>query len=324
MKVRIEQAPPEVWDTIWQSCDYSTYFHSREWAEVWQEYTAGRYTPHPLLVTFSDNKRLLFPLSKYPVHRGLNSVFISSPAGTYGGWLSQEALSETHIDALLRALKSQGYNLRWRANPYCPATGTDHKLVVENDITHALRLEQNFEFMQKKWAKGYRIVAKAKKAEREGVVVRQAKTQADWDRYYAVYESTLGRWGEGASAAYGRPFFSSLQAKGSAHIRLWLADYQQEVIAGALCFYAPKHVVYWHGAALAAFFHLRPVNLLMYIAIQNAYAGGYHWFDFNPSGGHEGVAAFKKSFGATELPCPIYEHNTYRYKFFKQIVGRLR
>ena len=30
------------------------------------------------------------------------------------------------------------------------------------------------------------------------------------------------------------------------------------------------------------------------------------WFDFNPSGGHEGVRAFKKSFDAEAVSCPRY------------------
>jgi lipid II:glycine glycyltransferase (peptidoglycan interpeptide bridge formation enzyme) len=43
----------------------------------------------------------------------------------------------------------------------------------------------------------------------------------------------------------------------------------------------------------------------LYEVIKNACEKGYTWFDFNPSGGLEGVKAFKERFGAQALKCPI-------------------
>ena len=40
-------------------------------------------------------------------------------------------------------------------------------------------------------------------------------------------------------------------------VRLWLAELDGQIIAGALCFYAKQHVVYWHGAALTEHFRVR-------------------------------------------------------------------
>jgi lipid II:glycine glycyltransferase (peptidoglycan interpeptide bridge formation enzyme) len=76
-------------------------------------------------------------------------------------------------------------------------------------------------------------------------------------------------------------------------------------IAGALCFYAQKHAVYWHGAALQSHFSLRPVNLLMSEIIRHACEEGHQWFDLNPSGGHPGVKKFKESLGAQALKAPV-------------------
>ena len=66
MDIQIEQirpALPEEWDAIWDDCSYATYFHSREWAEIWSCYTQGDLRPNPLLVLFSDGKEALLPLS---------------------------------------------------------------------------------------------------------------------------------------------------------------------------------------------------------------------------------------------------------------------
>jgi lipid II:glycine glycyltransferase (peptidoglycan interpeptide bridge formation enzyme) len=98
-----------------------------------------------------------------------------------------------------------------------------------------------------------------------------------------------------------------------------LAKYEDRSIAGALCFYTKNHVVYWHGAAYSDYFELRPVNLLMYEAIKDACENGYSWFDFNPSGGHEGVKAFKKSFGPTALRSDVVNIYSMPYRLAMKV-----
>lgn len=48
----------EEWDNMWNNCPYSTYFHGREWAEIWADYTHGKIAPDPLGITISDGKKL--------------------------------------------------------------------------------------------------------------------------------------------------------------------------------------------------------------------------------------------------------------------------
>ena len=93
----------------------------------------------------------------------------------------------------------------------------------------------------------------------------------------------------------------------SEKVRLWLAFCDDNVIAGALCFYAKRHVVYWHGAAYSDKFTSHPAQLLMREIIADACARQYWWFDFNPSGGHNGVREFKAKFGVENLSCPFFE-----------------
>jgi hypothetical protein len=52
------------------------------------------------------------------------------------------------------------------------------------------------------------------------------------------------------------------------------------------------------------------VTLLIFEIIKNACELQYEWFDFNPSGGKEGVKAFKRSFGTLELSCPMILKNS--------------
>ena len=301
---KIQRASSQEWDQIWNNCDYATYFHSREWAEVWEKYTQNNLESHPFLITFSDFKNVLLPLSNQRLYKGLTSIYLSSPAGTFGGWLSCDELNINHAELIHRFLIKLG-NIQWRLNPY---EQLSHQLYFENsetDTTDVISLKDGFESIYRKWSKGHSSAAK--KAKREGVTIRLAASVEDWQTYYHLYEASLERWGGRTNSGYEYNWhiFELMFNSQSSRLKLWLAEYKSRIIAGALCFYAKNHVVYWHGSALSEYFNLRPVNLLIFEIIKNACEQQYWWFDFNPSGGKEGVKAFKKSFGTLELPCPI-------------------
>ena len=258
-----------------------------------------------MLVTFSDGTEAVLPLSVQIGQRGIVRKYVSSPAGTFGGWISNDELSIRHAVLLADYLTKRPGSVFWRLNPYDHLVFKASVRTTRDDETQALNLADGFDAACKGWTKGHGSAAR--KARREGVMVRQASTLDDWCAYYRAYEDSLRRWGEKVSAKYSWEIFREMCRLKSPYIKLWLAHYQEKVIAGALCFYAARHVVYWHGAALESYFHLRPVHLLMYEAIKDACEKGRCWFDFNPSGGHEGVKSFKKSFGAQELPCPYVQ-----------------
>jgi hypothetical protein len=324
MKLKISQirsAQDDEWDSIWQACGYSTYFHSREWAEIWHCWTNGDMCPAPRLVCFSDGKRALLPLSFGRHFKGLIKQYISSPAGTFGGWISADDLGDEHAVLLGRYLIHQLGNLVWRLNPYDERVFAVELPEGRKDETQVLDLADGFDAIFKRWTKGHRSAVR--QAQKAGVSVKLASTPEDWQLYYQVYENSLRRWRDKASSRYGWEIFQHMFQKKSPQIKLWLAIYQDTVVAGALCFYAKKHVVYWHGAALKEFFNFRPVNLLLWEIIKNACEMGYQWFDLNPSGGHEGVRKFKKSFGAQEMSCPLITTTSRMYRVLS-LIARLK
>jgi len=312
----IRPANAEEWDTLWRQCDHATYFHSREWAEIWSVYTKGGMRPDPKLVVFSDGKKALLPLSCNLLLKRLVRYYVSSPAGTFGGWIAADPLEAEHAALLTNCMITGFGNMAWRLSPYDDALLHLNVRTYSNEETHSLSLKEGFHAIFKGWTKGHKsAVAKAR---REEVSVRMGSTLDDWHSYYRVYEASLRRWGGRASSRYHWEIFEEMLRRRSNHIRLWLAIHRDKVVAGALCFYAKRHVVYWHGAALEDYFPLRPVHLLMYEAIKDACGGGYFWFDFNPSGPHEGVRGFKKSFGAIPLPCPVVTVETRLLRFMKK------
>ncbi len=304
----IAKANDSQWDSIWQGCNYSTYFHSREWSEIWNKYTNGRIQPKPLLITFSDEKRALLPFSSRRILRGLSRQYLSSPAGTFGGWISLDELTASHGQLLVDYIYLKLGSIVWRLNPYDKIVLQCKFSKIENDETHALNLQGGFDSIYRSWTKGHKSAAR--KARKAGITIQKADSQEHWQEYYAIYEDSLRRWGEEATSRYEWKLFEILYDLNLQNVELWLAKYEEKIAAGALCFYAKNHVVYWHGAALSAYFDMRPVNLLMYAVIEDACERNCLWFDFNPSSGHEGVRAFKTSFGSKPLLCPVVTTTT--------------
>jgi len=321
MKIEsITTADANTWDHAWETCDYATYFHSREWAELWQRYSAGDYRAEPRALRFADGRTAVIPLVRRRIAAGVISTYFSSPAGTYGGWVSADELRPEHAAAATQYLCGRVPNVTWRINPYDPNAPAASDVAAEDDHTHALELSSDFDAIFKTWSKGHR--AAVKQSQREGITARLADGIEDWRAYYDAYEDSLRRWGDSASMAYRWEFFEALERMASPHVRLWLAMHDDRVAAGALCFYAKRHVVYWHGAAHSEYFKMRPVNLLVYSAVRDACGAGYRWFDFNPSGGLDGVRSFKKSFGTSELSCPVVRRESATLRLLKKLRGR--
>jgi hypothetical protein len=322
----IRAARDEEWDDIWWQCEYATFFHSREWAEIWHHFTQGNTHPYPRLVIFNDGKKALLPLSCQRRFKNLLKYYESSPAENYGGWISADNLSEAHCILLDDYWSKKLRNLVWRLNPFNEYSFKSAKPAGREDETYVLHLEKGFDdlFKNHRQKGSNAILRKARKAQDAGILIKSASTLTEWGSYFNVYQDSLRRWGDHASSSYPWALFQYLSGRNSSHIKLWLAEYQKEAIAGSLCFYSRQHVVYWHGAGMKAYFHLRPVNLLMLEIIKNACEKDFKWFDFNPSGGHEGVRKFKQSFGTTELHCPVINSVSRMYRLFSFLSQQYR
>ncbi len=320
----IRQATASEWDLIWRECPSSTYFHSREWAEIWATAT-DNIIPSPFLISFSDGKQALLPFSQtnragiIPLLTGTNRLYISSPECTYGGWISRDMLDSDHVSIISEIVIKRFANLICRLNPYDEPAHKSKLSISEEGETHAINLKKGFDTFVSNMSKGHRTAVR--QAIRSGVSIRIASSIKDWQDYYRVYEDSVERWGSRILAPkYSWKLFQEMYNRRSNNIELWLSLHKNKVISGALCFHSTSHFVYWHGASLQEYFGLRPVNLLLYEIIKNVVDRDFTWFDFNPSGGLEGVRAFKERFGAQTLSCPIVKltaHNIRKRAFEK-------
>jgi lipid II:glycine glycyltransferase (peptidoglycan interpeptide bridge formation enzyme) len=319
---RVQPASSKEWDEIWLHCPYSTYFQSREWAEIWRLYTNNQQKPAPQQIDFSDNSQVIMPFSVFKRNKGLTRCYLSSPAGTYGGWLSTNSLQETHVKLLMDLIERKWKNLTWRLNPYDEVTIRSCSPQAKPDDTERLNLQIGFEQIMKNLSQGHRSAVN--KALRSGIIVRTAQNLSEWESYFEIYQSSLQRWGERATSNYRWELFRHIYDMHSNWSKLWLACFNEKIIGGALCFYSPRIVIYWHGAALEAFFQHRPSNLLFVEIIRDACQNHLVWFDFNPSGGHSGVLEFKRRFGTHTAPSPVISTVSRTTRFFDFWLLQLR
>ena len=300
---KIEKATSHDWDIIWKNCEYATFFHSRYWAEIWSKYSNLQSEPCPYFIHFSDGKKLLLPFSKSTAVKGLLKFYVTSPAGTYGGWISNDKLEHNHIMVLCDYIFKEFSNLEWRLNPFDLSDfNIRYKKIIE-DETDIIRLTDSIENIFKNWSTNHR--RSVKKALHNDIEIREAQNEEEWLQYYNCYMDSVKRWGENRSSFYSWKLFEIIHSAKSECIKLWVAIFNSEIISGSLCFYSKNHAVYWNGATKTEYFHIRPVHLLMYKIIEDAINKNFKWFDFNPSGGHEGVKKFKKSFNTESISCPI-------------------
>lgn len=310
MKVTVEKvrtATKGEWDRIWSECEYATYFHSREWAEIWQEYSGGNFRPLPFLFKFSDGVHAVFPLTWH----NSQQMYVSSPAWTYGGLISLNPIGTEHFMAAIDCAPQKIGKLFIRANPFAGELSSTVLKLWEKDDTHVVYLNDSIDNLFSCWSTNHRSAVK--KARVNGLTISVANSLELWREYYAMYEASLVRWGSSVSSRYNWELFETIYKRKSINVKLWLAYCEGKAIAGALCLYAKRHVSYWHGAAYGEFFKMKPMQLMFHEIISQAVDKNFLWFDFNPSGPHEMVKRFKSGFGTKIIPCPWLEIDGYKH-----------
>lgn len=187
-----------------------------------------------------------------------------------------------------------GVEIRGSVDGFGWSTGADaviHKLTLDSELE---RVRAGFSRSQ--------VIRNIARAEREGVTVRRATEPRDLDAFYRLHTGTRRRQGVPVQP---RRFFeliwSRLVAAGTAHILL--AEAEGQAVAGALFLTDARTTIYKFGASDVEKLRLRPNHLIFWTAVQDACLAGHRVFDFGRTDlNNEGLRAFKRSWGAIELP----------------------
>lgn len=299
----------EEWLEILEKCPDATFFATPEWAEVVEK--TYDYKNVTKLFVFEDGQKVLCPLVRTNKVYGIFSQHLSVPFHNYGGFFSNEEISEIKVEKIIKYL-TNGLTMGVTICPH-PLSRVKYpaEYIADKYSTHILDLIQGFEYI---WFE-YEDKDQARKARKEGVTIRLGETINDFRIYDEMYSDSAKRWG--LKECQPLKLYENLYNLGSNRINLWLARHNEKDIAGIILGYFNEIVVYWGGAFLYEYGRLRPNNLLMIEAIKDACEKGYRYFDFLPSAGIEGVEKFKENFGAEK-------HEYFAYNFQGKLLNMLR
>lgn len=306
--MRFRKVCEEEWLDFLKGCDSATFFHTPYWYRVWKAYAGYNYEAR--MCEFPGGKQILLPLAWWRIKKGLLKRMVSSPAGTYGGWIAQELVTEEEAAAILKSLRKEFSGIDIRLNWLVGEQPIGNSVNEVEDFTQVVDLKgQSMDAIISKWTVNHK--RSLKRAEGNEMVIRLASCERDWQSYFEAYQDSIRRWGKSVSSSYSYLLFQLLQNVPEEYCKLWICLSKERIISGCIVFYFNRHSVYWHGASLTKFFHLNPVHFLKKNIIEDAIHKKMWWYDFNPSGGHEGVVRFKKGFGSRSFPSKVIYHSTF-------------
>jgi hypothetical protein len=319
---------PSFWWEVAEACEYATFFHSPLWHRL-VESTFDDKVDRTVGAVTQDGTRMVLPLLKTGESaKGMMEDLMSTFAGCYGGVIADGPVTEEELVRFYGKVRSWDVaSLKVNGNPLWQKVS--HPVVLpddeaSDDFTQIIRLRgRTFDDLTSDFTDGHR--SGMHKGQRMGVEIRQADSPEDYREYYGAYEDCLRRW-ENPSSEYPWKLFENgyeLAQEYPEHLRLWLAEVEGEVIAGAWFFYWKNHVDYWHAASYEEYFDYRANNVLLPHVMRDALERGYSFFDFNPSGGHTGVARFKKHFGAEKWPIRRWTLTDKKLGYFRKVRDQL-
>src|SRR6266550_6845046 len=166
-------------------------------------------------------------------------------------------------------------------------------------------------------------------AERKGVVIREAKNDADFDAYYELLKMTSDRDAFFIhDKDYHREILRRFECKGDAV--LYLAEHEGEAIAAKMLIRFGDWTWDMFGASSNNKRNLKATYLLQYRCIQWAKARGCSYFDFRtipeilePGEEMWGVYEYKKGFGGfsrLNMPTQDYIYRPLIYNTWRKLV----
>lgn len=291
----------ELWWEVARASTDATFFHTPLWHRL-AETTFPECEDVTAAVELPGGGRAVLPLLRR--RQGPGGLLIrthSTFAECYGGLIADVALSApTRALATRHLLHGHRPHFVLTGNPLGEGRETaPARSRLRRRTAHILSLDAPFDELFAAFSESHRrSIAKGRD---KGVTTRRGESLDDYRAYYGAYEASLERWGESATSRYPWTLFEQgwrLSREYPNRIALWLAEREERILAGAWMFCWNGVTSYWHGAARDESLEVSATHVLMSDIIADACERGFRIFDMGSSGGHAGVAEFKRRFGA--------------------------
>jgi hypothetical protein len=309
MTLPVAQTSPTLedrWREAVRRCSHSTFFHTPEWFSLLEQTYGSDLRNATRVLTLPNGEEAVLPLVEADHEgKGFFKSYLAGYHGVYGGFLSASPLPEGFTDDALLSLKD--WSLKQAlifGNPYQQENEIAKlrpDLSVRKDFTQCIDLSglRDETDLLQSYSKSVR--KRVRQGEKEGYTVERASSPADVDEYARVYQDRIDRWGDKATSVYPRRLFDNIFRLGES-AAIWLIKKDSRVVGGNISFYHKKTTIDWQHVCDGSLLKTGISHFFTHRLILDALKRGLKVYDFNPSGGHEGVVAFKESFGALKRP----------------------
>lgn len=321
----VDNVDPDEWQEVADNCDYATFFHTPAWYVAFNKISPSLRIATKLF-SFASGKKAILPLMEQKMSVGLHGRYLLGPAGCYGGWISSDLLDSRHALAIWGWLKDSPHSVFWRLNPYDDLSSTLDPFVTQTDTAEVLSFVDLEDENQLRERYKRSVRKEINKARKGNITIRQAESWDHWIHYFELYQASLRRWGDKATSNYPIQLFRYFYECDRRHIKLWTAFDSEKIVGGNLNFYQSNHCVEWHASFDSDYFGLGVRNFLVDSIVVDAMRQGYRFYDFNPSGGHEGTRKFKQSFGTIQKSTNLItvDKSPYALKKLRQLAESFR
>jgi hypothetical protein len=293
---RILQVDQNEWFSVWKNCEWSTFYESIDWFNVWDQFVTAETSYDAIKYDFSDGVSCIVPRFSRKIVRGFQNLVEMSPGGLYGGPISEQQLTTQHLAVLLDRLSADYPNLEFRENPFICLNQTSSGKIT-SDFTQSLNLMMEADQAKESFNR-HKVAYDARLAEKNGLHV--IPIGLDYiDAFCEIYNQAKSRWKKSTSS-YDLNFFTALIK--SNYSDFWgIFDKDNGFIGGGIMVKGTQSVSSWLAIMDENKLKLRPYELYYHYLFWHYKSNGYHWLDLNPSGGHKGVVDFKSKFIPTNL-----------------------
>jgi hypothetical protein len=259
--------------------------------------------------------KVVFPLIRTGSGGDIFKHYQSTFAGCYGDLIADGHITSCERHQIYNLVYSSASSINITSNPYCVSSIRPEMFSEVGDFTQIIDLRKGYEQI---WSEYKHCCKKGiNKGEKKGFKVRLADTASDIFDYYEIYRKNLEFWGK-SDSGYPIQLFKELvlglesSPKNSV---LWLITSENDqIVGGNLVFYYNKHAVEWHAVFARDYFQWGVRNYLLDHIIKDACSKNFSIYDFNPSGGYEGVVNFKSTFGAEKRSVTRWRYTSGKLK----------
>lgn len=300
----MQQVNREEWNSVVLKAEEGTFFHTYDWSKILTDYgkKGGGYSPRHILIRDQQTDRLVAIL---PLFLTKKRRLVSLPSGDYGGPCIDPSVNRRDV---LEIMFNEVEEIAKKEAQTTFLKSIHHEYHEWLCLHGYTKTPENYTFilstrdatLDSLWRKFHESPRRGvKRAQKKGVTVEEVVQKDLMKEYYHIYAENMKRLGASIRSFFFFEVLWDVLAERKL-MKLFLAKYQGDYIAGMICFPWKRTLHLYSNAFLKEYENLGSNHILYYEAIQWTFE---HKFDFDlglsPLNKNSGLYQFKERWGGT-------------------------